>query len=97
MFLFAWPSFEKRRTRDRGAHNLLDAPTRRRGAPRSASALLALLAVVFVAGAGDRLFVFLGVPYPDQVWFFRVCFFVLPVGAFLVTRRLCRDIASGNA
>ena len=42
----------------------------------------------------DRLFVYLGVPYPDQVWVFRICFFVLPVVAFLVTRRLCGELAA---
>jgi ubiquinol-cytochrome c reductase cytochrome b subunit len=96
-FLLAWPSFEKRRTGDRGTHNLLDAPSDAAWRTAVGVALLALLAVVFVAGAGDRLFVFLGVPYPDLVWLFRICFFALPVAAFLVTRRLCRDIAAEKA
>ena len=46
------------------------------------------------ADAADRLFVSFGIPYPTLVWVFRVAFFVLPVAAFLVTRRLCREIAA---
>jgi ubiquinol-cytochrome c reductase cytochrome b subunit len=93
-FLVLWPRIEKRRTGDRGLHNLLDAPTDAAWRTAVGVAFLALLGVVLLAGAGDRLFVSFGIPYPTLVWVFRVAFVVLPVACFFVTRRLCREIAA---
>jgi ubiquinol-cytochrome c reductase cytochrome b subunit len=90
--LTAWPWIEARLTGDRHAHNLLDRP---RDAPlRTAcgAAFLTVLAVVFLAGAMDRITVWLGIPYADLVRAFRAAVFVLPVIVFLITRRVCRDL-----
>src|SRR5215211_4569623 len=62
-FLFAWPSIERRVRRDRRQHNLLERP---RDVPfRTAvgAAVFTFVATVFFAGAADRAFVQLGVPY----------------------------------
>jgi ubiquinol-cytochrome c reductase cytochrome b subunit len=92
--LLFWPRIEKWRTGDRGLHNLLDAPSDAAWRTALGVAFLALLGVVLLAGAADRLFVSFGIPYPALVWVFRVAFFVLPVACFLVTRRLCQEIAA---
>jgi ubiquinol-cytochrome c reductase cytochrome b subunit len=96
-FLLAWPRIEKRRTGDRAAHNLLDAPSDVAWRTGVGVAFLALLGVVLLAGAGDRLFVSFGIPYPALLWVFRIAFVVLPVACFLVTRRLCREISAERA
>lgn len=38
----------------------------------------------------------LDIPYTAQVWFFRIAPLVLPVLAFLVTRRVCRELAANE-
>jgi ubiquinol-cytochrome c reductase cytochrome b subunit len=91
-FLFLWPSIERRVTGDRAFHNLLDRP---RDAPwRTAigTAFFTWVAVVFLAGASDRVFIATGIPYTWQIWFFRAAVFVGPALVFVVTKRLCEEL-----
>jgi ubiquinol-cytochrome c reductase cytochrome b subunit len=91
-FLFAWPSIERRVTRDRLQHNLLDRP---RDAPlRTAigAGVFTFVATVFFAGAADRAFVQIGVPYETQVWIYRGLAVVLPFVAYRITRRVCDEL-----
>jgi len=37
-----------------------------------------------------------GVSYIAQIWAYRVFFFVAPVVAYLVTRRVCRELVAGE-
>jgi ubiquinol-cytochrome c reductase cytochrome b subunit len=90
--LFVWPSLERRLTGDHAFHHLLDRP---RDAPwRTAvgAAFFTWVALVFLAGASDRVFVTFGVPYVWQIWFFRVAVFVLPALVLVLTRRLCLEL-----
>jgi ubiquinol-cytochrome c reductase cytochrome b subunit len=91
-FLFAWPTMERRRTGDTDFHNLLDRP---RDAPfRTAvgAAVFSFVAIVFLAGAMDRVAVSVGVPYTWQIWIFRAALFVVPPLAFFGTRRICSEL-----
>jgi ubiquinol-cytochrome c reductase cytochrome b subunit len=95
-FLFAWPSLERRFSGDRRFHNLLDRP---REAPlRTAigAAFFAWVAVVFFAGSADRVFLEVGFSYPWQVWIYRGAVFVVPVAAFLLTRRVCDELRANE-
>jgi ubiquinol-cytochrome c reductase cytochrome b subunit len=90
--LAAWPWIERRRTGDRAHHNLLDRP---RDAPfRTAFGLgfLTWVALVFFAGSSDRIFVFLGVSYTAQIWFWRFAIWVIPLIVAFVTARTCRAL-----
>ena len=90
--LFLWPSLERRVTGDRAFHNLLDRP---RDAPwRTALgvALFVWVAVIFVAGSADRVYVSFGISYVAQIWVYRVLVWVLPVAALLVTKRVCDEL-----
>ena len=87
--LLAWPSLERRVTGDRSEHNVLDRP---RDAPfRTAfgAAVLTWVVLVFVAGSADRAYVFFGISYTAQVWFYRFAVWVIPVLLFFVVRRAC--------
>ncbi len=87
-----WPWIERRITGDRRAHNLLDRP---RDAPcRTAFGVgfLAWVFLVFFAGSADRLFVFLGLAYQTQIWFWRFGVWVFPVLLAVATFRLCRAL-----
>jgi ubiquinol-cytochrome c reductase cytochrome b subunit len=94
--LYAWPSLERRFTRDRGFHNALDRP---RDAPwRTAlgAALFTWIFLVFMAGASDRVFVTLGISYYAQVWFYRVAVWVAPIVVLVVTKRTCTALLAAE-
>jgi len=94
--LFAWPSLERRFTRDEAFHNLLDRP---RDAPwRTAlgAALFTWVFVIFVAGAADRLFVLFDLSYQGQVRVYRILVWVLPVVALVLAKRICDELVRGE-
>ncbi len=90
--LFAWPALERRFTGDQAFHNLLDRP---RDAPwRTAIgvAFFTWVFTVFLAGASDRVFIFLGISYSAQIWVYRVAVFVLPPLVLLLVHRVCLEL-----
>jgi ubiquinol-cytochrome c reductase cytochrome b subunit len=95
-FLFAWPLLERRLTGDRRFHNLADRP---RDAPwRTAVGLgfFTWVLLIFLAGASDRVFVYVNVSYGAQIWFYRVASFVLPVVAGWIAYRVCVELKEGE-
>src|SRR5690349_12235635 len=96
--LFVWPALERRLTRDRHPHNLLDRP---RDAPHRtgiATAILCWVFVIFMAGSADRAYVLLGWSYQTQIEVYRVLVFVAPVVAYLaLVRRVRRQGGSWPA
>jgi quinol---cytochrome-c reductase cytochrome b subunit len=95
-FLFLFPWAERRVTGDHAFHNLLDRP---RDAPwRTAigAAVFTWVALVFLAGSSDRVFVTFFVSYGWQLWFYRVAVWVVPVVVLLLTRRICLDLQAGD-
>jgi ubiquinol-cytochrome c reductase cytochrome b subunit len=90
--LVAWPAIERRVTGDRSPHNLLDRP---RDAPfRTGFGLgfLTWVVLVFFAGSSDRLFVFLGLSYTTQIWFWRFAIWVIPVLVGFGAYRACMSL-----
>jgi len=91
--LYAWPWLEQRLfTRDLRRHDLLDRPRDNPRRTAFATAFLVWVSTVFFAGAADRLFLGLGISYELQVQIFRVLFFVAPVIAYAITRRVCLEL-----
>jgi ubiquinol-cytochrome c reductase cytochrome b subunit len=87
-----WPFVERRLSRDRAFHNLLDRPRDNPNRTAAGAALFTWVFFVFIAGASDRLFILLGISYYGQVWTYRVLIWVLPVLVFFLTRRFCREL-----
>jgi ubiquinol-cytochrome c reductase cytochrome b subunit len=90
--LAAWPWIERRITGDRGVHNALDRP---RDAPlRTAFGLgfLTWVFLVFFAGSSDRFFVFLGISYEAQIWFWRFGVWIFPAIVAVAAFRGCRAL-----
>jgi ubiquinol-cytochrome c reductase cytochrome b subunit len=90
--LAVWPWLERRLTGDRATHNLLDRP---RDAPLRTGIGLGFLAwvvLVFFAGSADRLFVFLGLSYEAQIWFWRFGVWVSPVVIGIGAYRICKAL-----
>jgi ubiquinol-cytochrome c reductase cytochrome b subunit len=90
--LLAIPAAERRLTGDGSVHNLADRPRDAPGRTAFGMAFLTWVSLIFVAGSADRMYVFLGLSYEAQIWFYRVASFVLPVAAYFVTKRVCRAL-----
>jgi ubiquinol-cytochrome c reductase cytochrome b subunit len=87
-----WPWIERRFTRDRAEHHLLDRP---RDVPaRTATGLAGLLLffIPFLAGGNDLLAVLLHVPVETITRILQYSFFIAPVVAWLVTFWVCRSL-----
>ena len=90
--LVLWPWGERKVTGDRRSHNVLDRP---RDAPwRTAigSGFLTWVVMIFIAGASDRVLVFLGVSYVSQIWAYRIAVWIVPFVVGFVAYRLCRAL-----
>ena len=95
--LALWPWAERRLGGDRTSHNLLERP---RDAPfRTAfgAGFLTWVVLVFFAGSSDRLFVFLGLSYVAQIWFWRFAVWIVPLLVALVVARWCRALQRAEA
>jgi ubiquinol-cytochrome c reductase cytochrome b subunit len=91
--LYAWPFLERRFTRDREPHNLLDRP---RDAPlRTAlgAATLAFYGILLLAGGNDVLAGIFRIAPEDITLAFRVLIVAVPLVVFFVTRSVCRGLA----
>jgi ubiquinol-cytochrome c reductase cytochrome b subunit len=87
--LLSWPWLERRFGGDRRAHNVLDRP---RDAPvRTAigAGFLTWVVMIFMAGASDRVLVFLGISYISQMWFYRVAVWIAPFLVGFLAWRFC--------
>jgi ubiquinol-cytochrome c reductase cytochrome b subunit len=73
-------------------HNLLDRPRDAPGRTGFGLGFLTWVVLVFFAGSSDRLFVFLGLGYVTQIWFWRFAVWVLPVVVGVGAYRACRAL-----
>ena len=94
--LYLWPWAERRIAGDRRRHDLLDRPRDRPWRTALGAAFFSWVAIIFIAGAADRILVSVGFGYEGQVWFFRVAAFVVPFIVFLVTRRICEELRASE-
>ncbi len=91
--LYAWPFLERRFTKDRDPHNLLDRP---RDAPVRTglgAATLAFYGILLLAGGNDVLAGIFRIAPEVITNTFRVLIFALPLTVFFVTRNVCRGLA----
>jgi ubiquinol-cytochrome c reductase cytochrome b subunit len=89
LVLLAIPGAERRITRDGSNHNIADRPRDAPGRTAFGMAFLTWVSLIFVAGSADRMYVFLGLSYEGQIWFYRIASLILPIVAYFVTRRIC--------
>ena len=85
-----WPWLERRFTRDTREHHLLDRPWEAPGRAATGAAILALFAVLTLAGGNDVLAVYLDLSVEGLTRIFQVLAVALPVVTWLVTWLLCR-------
>ncbi|HEX3910110.1 MAG TPA: cytochrome b [Solirubrobacteraceae bacterium] len=96
--LYALPWLDRRFiSKDYRRHDLLERPRDNPRRTALAAAVFSAVAVVFAAGSVDRLFFQFGFGYEGAIWFFRGAFFAVPAIVFLITRRLCVELAREHA
>ncbi|MFL5781684.1 MAG: cytochrome bc complex cytochrome b subunit, partial [Thermoleophilaceae bacterium] len=71
LVLAALPWAERRITRDHRVHNVLDRPRDAPGRTAFGAAFFTWVALIFWAGAADRLYLFLNWSYSVQIWVYR--------------------------
>jgi ubiquinol-cytochrome c reductase cytochrome b subunit len=96
-FLIAWPWLERRWiTHDYGYHNLLDRP---RDAPLRTGigvGVFTFVAMIFVAGASDRIDVMFDWSYTSQIWMYRVAIWLVPIAFGVIAHRVCVELLEGE-
>ncbi|MFF4363382.1 cytochrome bc complex cytochrome b subunit [Streptomyces sp. NPDC001604] len=85
-FLEAWITGDKRE------HHILDRPRNMPVRTGLGAAWLALYVVLLIGGGNDIVATHLHLSINSITWFVRVSFFVAPVVAFLVTKRICMGL-----
>ena len=91
--LALWPWIDKRLTRDRLEHHLLDRPRDHAVRTSLGAAVLTFYIVLFVGGSQDVIAQLLGVSIGPVTMALRVLLIVLPVGVAVVTYLVCHDLA----
>ena len=95
--LYMWPAIERRITKDKRRHDLLDRPRDKPWRTAFGAAFFTWIFTIFVAGAADRILVDVGFPYEGQVIFFRILALVLPVVVFIAVYFVCRELKRSEA
>jgi ubiquinol-cytochrome c reductase cytochrome b subunit len=92
--LYALPWLDRRFiSRDPARHDLLQSPRENPRRTALAAAVFSAVAIVFAAGSADRMFFQFGFGYEGAIWFFRGAFLAIPVAVFVITRRICLELA----
>jgi ubiquinol-cytochrome c reductase cytochrome b subunit len=92
-----WPFFEQWATGDRGFHHINDRP---RNAPVRTGvgvAAVAFYGVLWAEGANDVFADHFQIPLYEITWIARVAIFVVPIGAYFVTKRVCLGLQRKDA
>jgi ubiquinol-cytochrome c reductase cytochrome b subunit len=91
--LYLWPAIEKRVTRDRVEHHLLDRPRDRPIRTALGAATLAFYIILFIGGGQDVIAQKLNVTIAAVTLALRISLIVGPLAAALISYRVCHDLA----
>ncbi len=90
--IYAWPLIEARLTGDHAEHHLLDRPRDKPLRTAIGVATFAFYFVLFGASATDVLANYLTVSLNVVLWAFRIACIAVPIIAFPVTYKICKEI-----
>ncbi|MEU3369364.1 cytochrome b N-terminal domain-containing protein [Streptomyces sp. NPDC006660] len=94
LVLIGYPGFERWITGDRGEYHLCDRPRDQPTRTALGVAAVVAYAVLLAAGGNDVTAFSFRLSVNTLTWVFTAGFFVLPVLAFLLTKRLCLALQS---
>ena len=92
-----WPFFEQWATGDKSAHHINDRP---RNAPVRTGigvAGVCFYGILWAEGANDVLADKFNIPLYTITWIARVAIFVVPIGSYFVTKRICLGLQRKDA
>jgi ubiquinol-cytochrome c reductase cytochrome b subunit len=92
-----WPFFERWATGDKSEHHINDRP---RNAPVRTGigvAAVAFYGVGWAEGANDVIADHFQIPLYTVTWIARVAIFVVPIGSYFVTKRICIGLQRKDA
>ena len=92
-----WPFFEQWATGDKSFHNINDRP---RNAPVRTGVGVGVICwylILLLEGANDVIANAFQIPLYTVTWISRVAFFVVPVAAYYVTKRICLALQRKDA
>ncbi|HEY6496880.1 MAG TPA: ubiquinol-cytochrome c reductase cytochrome b subunit [Trebonia sp.] len=92
-----WPFFERWATGDNGFHHINDRP---RNAPVRTGVGVAAIwfyVILLLEGANDVIADRFDIPLYTVTWIARVAIFVVPIGSYFVTRRICLGLQRKDA
>jgi ubiquinol-cytochrome c reductase cytochrome b subunit len=84
-----WPFFEQWATGDKSYHHINDRPRNAPVRTGTGVAAICFYGVLLLEGANDVIADRFDIPLYTVTWIARVAVFVVPIGAFFVTRRIC--------
>jgi quinol---cytochrome-c reductase cytochrome b subunit len=92
-----WPFFERWATGDHREHHINDRP--RNAAVRTGVGVAAICfyGILWAEGANDVIADQLQIPLYTITWIARVAIFVVPIGAYFVTKRICIGLQRKDA
>ena len=88
-FLFVYPFLEARVTKDDKEHHVLDRPRNKPARTGLGVAFLTAFIILALAGSNDLIATHFALSINAITWVFRILFFVGPVFAYWVTKRIC--------
>ncbi|MPV38580.1 cytochrome bc1 complex cytochrome b subunit [Georgenia subflava] len=88
-FLALYPFIEAAATNDRREHHILDRPRNVPVRTGLGVGYLTAFGILVLAGSNDLIATHFDLSINDITWAFRILFFVAPVVAFIVTKRIC--------
>jgi ubiquinol-cytochrome c reductase cytochrome b subunit len=94
--LALWPWLERKLTGDIAFHNVLERPRDNPWRTAFGVAIVTWVFLIFMSGSADRADVLFGLDYATQIWVYRVVVWLVPVIAFLVTKRVCDELRAGE-
>ncbi len=90
--VYAWPAIERKFTGDNELHNLLDRPINRPKRTAAGVSVAAFLSVLFIASSTDVIANFFKVSLNTVLWDMRILVIVVPLIAYPVTYKICREL-----
>jgi ubiquinol-cytochrome c reductase cytochrome b subunit len=92
LIMYLWPAIERRLTGDRQPHHLLSYPRDVPWRTAFGAAVLTFFAILTLAGGNDLIAAFFGVSVEQVTRLLRALVIFLPLLAFAVTYRVCREL-----
>ena len=92
--VMAWPTIERKLTKDNEMHNLLDRPSDRPKRTAAGVAVAVLCSMLFIASSTDVIANFFHLSLNMVLWAMRVLCVVTPVLAYPITYKICREMQS---